>query len=182
MADPHNKNRYGEVWPQNKIDTFQKELEEIKPFIIISGGWAWHFMSPKGHIEYKHAHDHKDIDLFVLPENVGTVVSILKSRGFEKVWTKYDKLPSKEDFRRYEKRVEYDAGQTSIKVTIDFFVSAEIPYREINGLKIVEPAFLLSLYNNIHSSDTCFAVQAATRLVAQSIDPVGRPELVEIPK
>jgi hypothetical protein len=32
------------------------------------------------------------------------------------------------------------------------------------------------------SSDKCFAVQAAVRLLKQGIDPVGLPELVEIPK
>jgi len=181
MGDPHNKNRYGETWPQSKIDTGLENLKIIKPFVIVSGGWAWHFMSPINHIEYKHAHDHKDIDLFVPPENVATVVSILKGKEFEKVWTKYDKLPSKEDFRRYEKRVESD-DNTSIKVTIDFFVSSEIPYREINEWKIVEPSYLLSLYKTIHSSDTCFAVQAATQLLEQGIDPVNRPELIEIPK
>ncbi|MEN8215537.1 MAG: hypothetical protein ABFS56_04025, partial [Pseudomonadota bacterium] len=128
MGDPHNKNRYGEVWPQHRIDVSLQELESIKPFIVVSGGWAWHFMSPKGHVEFKHAHDHKDIDLFVAPENVATVVSILKGRAFEKVWTKYDKLPSKVDFRRYEKRVALADG-TSVKITIDFFVSSEVSYR-----------------------------------------------------
>jgi len=74
------------------------------------------------------------------PENVATVVSILKGRGFEKVWTKYDNLPSEQDFRRYEKRVE-DENQISVKVTIDFFVKSDIPYRDIKGWQIVEPVF-----------------------------------------
>ncbi|HEC84461.1 MAG: hypothetical protein DRR08_16105 [Candidatus Parabeggiatoa sp. nov. 2] len=190
MSDPHNKNRYGEEWPQSRIDACLEELEAIKPFVIVSGGWAWHFMSPEGHVEYKHAHDHKDIDLFVRPDEVATVVSILKSRSFEKVWTKYDKLPSQEDFRRYEKRVEFDdktsvklkISPTSVKVTIDFFVSSEVPYREIDGWRVIEPTFLLGLYKSIHSSDNCFAVQAAARLIEQGIDPVGHPELVEIPR
>ncbi len=181
MSDPHNQNRYGELWPLLRIDTGLAELEAIKLFIIVSGGWAWHFMSPEGHREYKHAHDHKDIDLFVYPENVATVVSILKGRGFEKVWTKYDKLPSEQDFRRYEKRVE-DENQISVKVTIDFFVKSDIPYRDIKGWQIVEPEFLLGLYKSIHSSDNCFAVQAAVQLINKGIDPVGRPELVEIPR
>ncbi len=181
MSNPHNKNRYGEIWPQSRINTSLAELEALKHFVIISGGWAWHFMSPGDHIEYKHAHDHKDIDLFVPPEEVSTVINLLKSRDFEKVWTKYDKLPSKEDFRRYEKRVECE-DKTSVKVTIDFFVSAEVPYQEIAGWKIIEPDFLLGLYNSIHSSHTCFAVQAARRLIKQGIDPVARPELVEIPQ
>jgi hypothetical protein len=47
-------------------------------------------MSEKGHTEYKHAHDHKDIDVFVKKENVAEVVIILQQEGFQKVWTRYD--------------------------------------------------------------------------------------------
>jgi hypothetical protein len=104
----------------------------------------------------------------------------LKDRGFEKVWTRYDRLPSAEDFRRYEKIAEME-GERPVRVTIDFFVR-DVPHREIEGWQVVEPGFLLSLYSNIHSSDKCFGVQAASRLLKQGIDPVGRPELVEIPK
>lgn len=67
MSAPHNKQRYGEIWPRWRIDVSLRELAPIKPWIIVSGGWAWHFMSPRNHTEYKHAHDHKDIDLFVDP-------------------------------------------------------------------------------------------------------------------
>ena len=180
MGTPHNKKRYGELWNQNRIDICLKELEVIKPFIILSGGWAWHFISPVGHIEYKHAHDHKDIDLFVEPTNVATLVSLLKGRNFEKVWTKYDKLPSQEDFRRYEKRVEINV-KSSIKVTIDFFVRENVPHLEIDGWKVTQTKFLLSLYRSIHGSDKCFAVKAAVKLLEEGINPVGRVELVEIP-
>ena len=180
MSTPHNKNRYGELWPQHRIDVCLRELEAVKPFVTLSGGWAWHFMSPADHHEYKHAHDHKDIDLFVEPDRVATVVSLLKGQGFEKVSTKYDRLPSEEDFRRYEKRVGLE-DRASVKVTIDFFVRADVPYREIAGWKVTEPNFLLGLYHSIHSSDKCFAVKAAAQLLEQGIDPVGRPELVELP-
>jgi hypothetical protein len=121
MAASHNKSRYGEKWPQYRITYPLDELILLKDSIILSGGWAWHFMSPDGHEEYKHAHDHKDIDIFVLPENVANVVSILKSRGFEKVWTKYDKHQSPEDFRRYEKIITIDEGRTS-RITIDLYL------------------------------------------------------------
>ena len=180
MSTPHNKKRYGELWPQHRIDVCLQELEVIKPFVTLSGGWAWHFMSPVGHKEYKHAHDHKDIDLFVHPSNVATVVSLLKSRDFAKAWTKYDKLPSAEDFRRYEKRVEME-GQSSVRITIDFFVRDDVPSRDINGWQVTDPSFLLTLYRKIHSSDKCFAVKAAIQLLDQGIDPVGRSELVAIP-
>ena len=137
-------------------------------------------MSPPGHPEYKHAHDHKDIDLFVPPPDVASVVGTLKTNGFERVWTKYDKFPSEEDFRRYEKVIQPE-GRNSFRIVIDLFVRSGVPYREIAGWKVVEPAYLLSLYSDIHGSGQCFAVRAADRLLAQGIDPVGRPELVEIP-
>lgn len=180
MADPHNPARYGETWPQYRIDASLLELEAVKPWVIVSGGWAWHFMSPKGHIELKHAHDHKDIDIFVKPENVTLVVSTLKNRGFQKARTKYDRLPSEEDFRRYEKIVEI-ANERAMRVTIDFFVHHNVPHRDVDGWTVVEPCFLLSLYSNIHSSDKCFAVQAAVKLLDKGIDPEGRKELIQIP-
>jgi hypothetical protein len=186
MAAPHNPTRYGEVWPQHRIDVCLGELAAIKPWVILSGGWAWHFMSPPNHQELKHAHDHKDIDIFVQPENVAQVVATLKQRGFDKVRTKYDGLPSAEDFRRYEKgvapeKVGEGADRGPVRVTIDFFVRADVPHRTIEGWQVVEPSFLLSLYGNIHSSDNCFAVQAAVKLLAQNIDPQGHEQLVQIP-
>jgi hypothetical protein len=181
MGAPHNRARYGETWPQPRIDACLQELVVIRQWVIFSGGWAWHFMSPKGHVELKHAHDHKDIDIFVAPREVATVVARLHDRGFIKAWTKYDRLPSNEDFRRYEKTVEL-ADRKSVRVTIDLFVREDVPFREIDGWRVVEPRFLLSLYSNIHSSDKCFAVQAAAKLIQRGIDPVGRIELVQIPE
>ena len=179
MGAPHNKERYGETWPAHKVIYGLQVLKELKPFVVISGGWAWHFMSPPGHVELKHAHDHKDIDLFVEPIDVSMTIVKLKQMGFNKVWTKYDNLPSDEDFRRYEKTVTYDGHQ--FRVTIDFFIR-EVPHRKLaGGFRVVEPKTLLSFYSNIHSSDKCFAVQSAVRLLAAGIDPVGRPELVQIP-
>lgn len=178
MGDRHNKSRYGELWPQYRIDRCLEELNVVKDYVVLSGGWAWHFISPQNHKEYKHAHDHKDIDVFVKPENVGAVVSLLKERSFEKVWTRYDKSPSDEDFRRYEKNV---TDEKEFKITIDFFVG-DVPTRVVNGWNLTEPEFLLSLYSSIHSSDKCFAVKAAMKLIEANIDPVGRKELVEIPE
>jgi hypothetical protein len=126
MAAPQNPSQYGETWPQHRIDACLAEMEAVRPWVILSGGWAWHFMSPPGHAELKHGHDHKDIDLFVPPGNVATVVSTLKDRGFEIVWTKYDRIPSAEDFRRYERVVEAE-GERPVRVTIDFFVR-EVPH------------------------------------------------------
>jgi hypothetical protein len=186
MADPHNPERYGELWPQFKINLYLQELEEIKPYVVFSGGWAWHFMSPEGHAELKHAHDHKDADIFVLPQNVPTVISLLKYRGFERVSTQYDNLPNNNDFRRYEKvtgkESEYDEGSiNTFRITIDFFVQKDLQIREINGWNVVDPKQLLTFYSNIHTSDNCFAVKAAQDLLNKGIDPIGREELVKIP-
>jgi len=130
MGAPHNTQRYGELWPDYRIEYPLRELKLLRDWVILSGGWAWHFMSPEGHNEYKHAHDHKDIDIFVLLGNVASVVTLLKSRGFDRVWTKYDKHESKEDFRRYEKTIEVDESR-SLRITIDFFVSADVPIERL---------------------------------------------------
>jgi len=179
MSAPHNKQRYGETWDQQHINLCRGILEAIRTQVVLSGGWAWHFMSPKGHVELKHAHDHKDIDLFVPPQEVPEVVAFLKRAGFERTWTKYDRLESKEDFRRYEKTSQLPGLKTR-RVTIDFFVRA-VPERLVQGFRVVEPATLLTFYSNIHTSDKCFAVKAASRLLAQGIDPEGHPDLVAIP-
>ena len=176
MADPHNKKRYGETWPQDKIDLCLQELINLKPYVILSGGWAWHFMSPPGHVELKHAHDHKNVDIFVSPEKVSLVIGILGDNGFFKVPTKYDKLTNNKDFRRYEKLAK------GVRITIDFFIDKNITAREIDGWKVVDPKQLLTFYSNIHSSDNCFAVLAADKLIRKGIDPVGRQELITIPE
>ncbi|MBQ4820724.1 hypothetical protein [Aquimarina sp. MMG016] len=179
MGTIHNKKRYGEVWPSYRIDYALKELYQLQKLIVLSGGWAWHFLSPDGHIEYKHAHDHKDIDIFVHPRNVAEVMCILLKNGFKKTWTRYDKLPSEENFRRYEKLMVIDEDK-SFRITIDFFVR-EVPYRKVKGWNIVKPIFLLGLYSNIHSSDKCWAVQATLKLLDRQIDPLDREELITIP-
>jgi hypothetical protein len=179
MSAPHNKERYGELWPQWRVDIGLQTLEQLKDLVVISGGWAWHFMSPAGHPEYKHAHDHKDLDLFVLPANVSAVMVRLQEMGFLPAWTRYDRLDSKEDFRRYEKTVPVEDKTT--RITIDFFVR-DVPSIERHGFRVVPPATLLTFYQNIHSSDKCFAVKAAHRLIAQGKEPVGHPDLVKIPR
>ena len=179
MSQPHNKARYGEVWPASRITESLEVLQVLREHVVLSGGWAWHFMSPEGHTELKHAHDHKDIDVFVHPEKVWEVLPMLTGMGFEKARTKYDRLDSAEDFRRYEKTVPR-AYDRALRLTIDFFVN-DVPSIEVRGFRVVEPKTLLGFYSNIHSSDKCFAVMAASRMVAKGIDPVGSPELVAIP-
>lgn len=181
MSDPHNPDRYGEIWPQYKLDAYLEVLRVLKPHVVFSGGWAWHFMSPSGHVELKHAHDHKDVDLMVPPRTVSTVMQILRETGFEKVTTRYDKLPSPEEFRRYEKVVEVE-GQEPFRLTIDFFVKDVPTIVCPGGWIVVNPTTLLTFYKTIHSSKSCFAVQAATKIISRGESVLGRNELVEIPQ
>lgn len=48
------------------------------------------FYAPENHVELKHAHDHKDVDIFVFPENVSLVINLLTQQGFKKVSTRFD--------------------------------------------------------------------------------------------
>jgi len=180
MGANHNIKRYGEQWPNYRIEQGLDILNKLKAWIIISGGWAWHFMSPEDHTEYKHAHDHKDIDIFVRPKDVAEVMVILAQEGFKKVWTRYDHMPSNENFRRYEK-IDWLASGKQVRVTIDFFESSTVKTIEVNGWKLVEPKTLLSYYSNIHSSDKCWAVKAALQLIKNGKSPVGNTLLSKNP-
>ena len=180
MKQEHNIKRYGELWPNYRIELGLEILEKLKQWIVISGGWAWHFMSEENHTEYKHAHDHKDIDIFVHPKNVAQVMHILLEEGFQKVWTRYDHLPSDENFIRYEKVDWLHIGR-EVRTTIDFFEAKNLDVEIVNGWQIVEPKTLLSFYSNIHSSNNCWAVKTAVALVAQGKNPIGNPLLSKMP-
>jgi len=180
MGDPHNPERYGETWPQYKIDITLTEILPLKPFVTISGGWAWHFMCPEDHAEFKHSHDHKDVDIYVPPPNVGTVVGMLKGMGFEKVTTKYDGIKSADDFRRYEKVIE-DGEHKPFRITIDFFVG-DFPVRVIDGWMVIQPDILLAFYTaGHHGSSQSWCVQLARLLLANDDDPVRHPAMGRIP-
>lgn len=186
VGDPHRHERYGEIWDPVRIAIQAEEIAHLRDLITLTGGWAWHLISPPHERCLKHAHDMKDIDVFVKPIDVAEAIVRWESRGFSRVWTRYDRLPSSESFRRYEKVVEDPEGvKKPVKVVVDFFVN-DVPSIEVQGHRVVAPATLLSFYSpskgGLHSSDKCFAVQAAAKLLARGIDPVGRRELVEIPK
>jgi hypothetical protein len=177
MGAPHNKMRYGETWPQERLDETLRVLEPFRTLVVLSGGWAWHFMSPEGHREYKHAHDHKDVDLFVHPTDAGTAIARLRENGFIRVSTKYD--TGKKDFQRYE--IVSGRSSTPFKITFDVFIR-NVPFRVVRGLwRVVDPPYLVGLYDSVHSSSECFAVVAARDLLAQGVDPVNNARLVDIP-
>jgi hypothetical protein len=179
MGDPHNPARAGETWNLERLKLMETEIFQLMEFVpvVLSGGWAWHFMSPQGHKEVKTHHDHKDIDIFVDPNNFSELLEYFRAYGYEKARTLYDD-PSGQ-FVRYVKHVEGTG-----KVVYDVFLESA-PHIEVYAaewpavVRVVEPKHLLSLYGDKHTSEECLAVIEARKLVAKGISPVGRMELVQ---
>lgn len=171
MADPHNPKRAGELWDQSRIDIQLAEISKIKDYITLSGGWAWHFISPIPHKEIKTQHDHKDIDCFIDPNDFVTLLSWFKNNGYERQHTIYDNQSGK--FYRYTKF--YEGG----KIVFDLFLE-NVSSVLIKGFKVVDPITLLSYYGVKHTSDLCLAVVEAKKLVSKGIDPIDRPELIYV--
>ena len=114
---------------------------------------------------------------------VPTVMGLLLSNGFAKVGTKYDRLPSAEDFRRYEKTVD-DGINPPFRLTIDFFVVDVPTFTTSTGWTLVRPDILLSYYSTIHSSKSAWAVVQAQRLLKSGLKPdelEGNPQLIQAP-
>lgn len=171
------------MWKQAKLIAQLDTVKSIRDYVTVSGGLAWHLMSPE-HEESKELHDHKDVDLFVIPRMWPNVVSWLKSVGFQRYYTKYDNTTP--GFYRYGKSEEYHPpGKTvapwmplpHVKVLLDLFLE-EVPFIMVRGFKVVEPKYLLSLYGVKHLSERCTAVKAARVIVSRGESPVGRPELL----
>ncbi|MCW3051398.1 MAG: hypothetical protein JWN14_568 [Chthonomonadales bacterium] len=170
MAAPHREDRIGELANATEIAVLGEEILALKDYVTVSGGWAWHFMSPEGHSELKHAHDHKDADLFVAPEKVGELMPILQARGYEKTWTRFDGRQDSQDFVRYTKHVPRDGRE--VKVILDLFIHT-VPSVLARGIHVVEPNYLLTLYGVKHSSGECFSLKIAKGLLANGENPVG---------
>lgn len=165
----HNPARYGETYDSDWIKTQIDILTHIKPLITLSGGWAWHFISPP-HNEYKHIHDHKDIDIFVSPQNFTSTQLELESLGFYRMKTKYDN----NEFIRYEKIVD------DKKIVIDMFKKV-VPSIEVKRWTVVDPKYLLELYYSVHQSDQCIAVKASRELLSKGVDIIDNVELIKLP-
>jgi len=175
MGEPHNTKRYGETWDSTEMAAMQEEIKAVQDLVVVSGGWAWHFLSPP-HPELKHAHDHKDADLFVAPEDVAALMARLIERGYEKTWTRFD--AQSQDFHRYVKTVQ-NGEERPLKIIFDLFTQAVPSVMTDAGVRVVEPPFLLSLYGVKHGSGACFSVQIAKALLARGIDPRGRAEMAD---
>ena len=207
MGDPHNPERVGEMWNPHRLAVLVQAVELVKKFGALSGGWAWHHMSPP-HQEEKHLHDHRDIDLHVFPSRFADLVVVLEEHGYQRQKTRFDD-PSGE-FIRYECHVfpcpecqghgeyhdsVYDEEGTEhmeylcsdclrwfwdpepVKVIFDLFVR-EVPTIEAEGYTVVEPVHMLTFYGVKHSSEQCVAVQAARKIVADGGEIVNNPLLV----
>jgi hypothetical protein len=158
------------TWKNEKLLAQLDVVDALGDLIVVSGGLAWHLMSPP-HVEEKIMHDHSDIDLFAIPETSYEVFAKLKSMGYSQFWTKYNT----KNFYRYGQTIQ--KGEKRVKVLIDLYVE-DVPFIKVNGYQIVEPKYLLSLYETTHSSKECTAVKNATLLVNRGINPVGRYELI----
>lgn len=174
MGDPRNPARVNEQWDPHRLEVMDLE---IRTFLCdlgtLSGGWAWHYMSPPGHIELKLHHDHKDIDMFIDPSKATDVFYKLKAAEYNRIWTKYD--DSSKSFLRYEQHID------GVKIILDLFVEEVTRWYLIrHSVWVVEPKTLLSFYTKkIHTTDDCTAVIAARELVTKGITPIGREELCQ---
>lgn len=175
--DTQNPARDDELWNERRLqeheDVIEILFEKSPDAWTISGGHAWHLMSPRGHIEKKRFHDHSDLDIFVVPSMFPSVLPLLKRLGFNKVQTRHDD-PSK-GFVRYTKFKE--GGKIVLDIFVEEVPSVLVSYGAAN-YRIVEPTHLLGLYSSVHTSTTCTAVLAAKELLAKGISPIGRPELI----
>lgn len=162
------------TWKWEKLEAQLEVVRAIKDYAVVSGGLAWHLMSPV-HVENKRVHDHSDVDLFIIPEHFSAAIAILKSLDFHRWYTKYDRITP--NFYRYGKTTTWTNGKR-VKTELDLFVR-QVPYREIGDFKVITVEALLPMYQECHSSSGCTAVIAAKWLVKRGIDPLGRKELVE---
>lgn len=160
------------TWKQEKLLAQIDTVDALEDKVVVSGGLAWHFMSPD-HVESKIVHDHSDVDLFAIPSQSQEVFSKLKEMGFNRYWTKY----ATPNFYRYGRTA--NRNNKRVKVLIDLFIE-EVPFITVGKYKIVDPKFLLKLYESTHSSKNCTAVVNATKLMNKGINPVGRLELIGV--
>ena len=176
MGDPRNPARRDEKWDPARVGALESQLRLLfGPSELragISGGWAWHFMSPP-HEEYKLLHDHKDVDVIIPPEMAGVLIPRLQEHGYKKQWTQYDS----NKFHRYEKHVSAGAP---VKVQIDLFLEPGIELIRYADMWLIEPKTLLGFYDRKqHTTDDCVAVKAARKLIKTGTMPMGRPELIQ---
>ena len=173
MGAPHNTKRYGEEWNAVDLAIMQMEIDKFRDLVVVSGGWAWHYMTPR-HMELKHAHDHKDADLFVDPDLLWKMMERMAAEGYEKTWTRFDGVT--DNFVRYTKVVD---RERPVKVIFDIFIEQVAAVETASGVRVVEPETLLAFYGSKHSSVECFSVAIAKELIARGESPVGHAKMAD---
>lgn len=193
MGAPHNKNRYGQTWDEIHVAVMHIQLEwilkEAGDNVAVSGGWAWCLMSP-AHVDYKHAHDLKDIDLFVKPEFFGDFVTWLNLVGYTREHTKYDGLSP---FYRYSTMLrdgmacgpEGMAAIEDKKIILDVFVQDVPSVLVPQGYYVVRPDVLASFYGMhnpdslLHGSGQCWSLHLAKEIMNDGGNPIDNPKMAE---
>lgn len=175
-------------WDASRLAVFEQELRDLSEAlpVVVSGGWAWHLMTPAGHVEYRHAHDHRDLDLFLDPRFRDDAMNTLRRMGYIQSWTRFDSSAltssvgsSPRPFSRHVKDALRD--DRYYKVTVDLFLEP-IAVREIQApwgrsIRVVPPARLLELADSQSPAAACLSARIARDLLARGLDPVGHPEM-----
>jgi hypothetical protein len=175
MGDRPEPSFFGQRWNPLQLQVIERELAAVQPYVLVSGGWAWHLLTPGEHTEYTQAHNHDGADLFVPPPYVAPLLALLSARGYTRVWSGFDRLPSDADFTRYARTIYGEAEP--VKVVFDLFV-ADVPCVDVGGFRVVAPSHLLSLDGH-SSSDRCLSALIARELIARGEDVVGHPALAK---
>lgn len=207
MTDPHNFTRPGEIWNPHKLAVRMREIEALREYGALSGGWAWHYLSPP-HKEEKHLHEHRDIDFHVLSERFDELVIAFGNRGYHRKAVRFDD-PSGDliQFEQYifpcpecqghgeyydsfydeegTESMEYKCPDCEhwfpepklVNVLFNVFVH-QVGTLEVNGYTMLEPSLLLALDGVKDSSEECLARVAARGIQANDGVLVGNPLLV----
>lgn len=168
--------RDSEKWSQDKIAAYLKVLRDLKMYVGVSGGWAWHFMCPEAHTEYQRLHDHSCVDLMVPPRTASSSQDIIERLGFVRT---SGILPrpyqdSTLDFTRYERPAK---ARHPLRLRVNFFVK-DVPLLQCRGgWLVVRPDVLIDIYN----PKSCVSHDAAKKLLAAGASPgslINRRELL----
>lgn len=166
---------FSQRWNPLRLQVIEQELVAFQPYVVLSGGWAWHFLTPAGHTEYVEAHDHEDADVVVLPQQVAPLMVLLTARGYERTQSLGVGSESDIDMNRYERVVRHHAEP--VKVTLEMMV-ADVPHVEAGGFRVIEPSLLLT-HAPPYGSRACLSARIARELVARGETVAGHPAMAE---
>lgn len=168
-------NGFGQRWNPVRLRVIEQELVAFQPYVVLSGGWAWHFLTPPGHTEYVAAHDHEDADVVVLPQQVAPLMVLLTARGYERAQKGCVDPDSDIDLNRYTRVVNHHAEP--VKVVLGIMV-ADVPHVEAGGFRVIEPSLLLADASR-HGSRACLSARIARDLVARGEKVAGHPAMAD---